>query len=489
MSDAPTQSPAPDDFTSILRNVSTDSRKLENELTRLGQALRAKYNMKLSDALNDMVWNIHSGVEQALSQGREALTRLEQLQDLVRTSALISTSLDLENVLGRVLDTVITLTQAERAYLMLRDHETGKLDIWAARNWDHESLSDAEVFFSRSIVEEAFTRREPIVTTNAQQDERFQGAVSIVKHGLRAVLCIPLTLQTDVVGVLYADNRITQGSFSVSSLPLLAAFGTQAAIAIEKARLHEEELARQKLREELAVGRRIQLSMLPRTTPSIPGWGFSAAYQAAREVGGDFYDFFRLTEDPNTLCIVIADVSDKGVPAALFMAVSRTMIRTSSSGLQSPAQVLQLANLLISQDTSADMFLTAFFAMLDTTNGRLVYANAGHNRPLWWNAASGVLHELRGKGMILGMFEEVKLEEVQIEVQVGDVIVFYTDGVTDAMNEAGDSFGELRLRKIMIDNVGSSAEEIQQAIMASLEEFVGDAAQVDDVTLVVAKWG
>lgn len=472
------------EFIENLQSIQERARKLEGELSRLGQSLR-RYNVRLSDAFNDLLWGIQSEADRAGRLGQEVLTRLEQLQELVRTSALISTSLDLENVLERVLDTVIALTMAERAYLVLRDPETGDLSISAARNWDHERLRDQDFAFSHSIVQAAFVDREPIITTDAQQDERFSDAHSVVQQGLRAVLCIPLLVQTHVVGALYCDNRMTKGTFSRGSVPLLLAFGTQAAIAIEKARLHEAALAAQKLEEELELGRRIQLSMMPRTVPAHAGWTFAAAYQAARQVGGDFYDFFPLPGDVNTLGIVVADVSDKGVPAALFMAQCRTMIRTSTTSQRSPGEALRHANALLQQDGEAEMFLTCFYAMLNLRTGQLVYANAGHNRPLWYH--DGAFYELRAKGVLLGMIEPITLEEVEVGLDYSDVVVFYTDGVTEAMNEVGDLFGVERLQAIVAQTATLTVDEIQAAILDGVAQFVGDAPPSDDVTLVVLK--
>src|SRR5262249_26597994 len=158
----------------------------------------------------------------------------------------------------------------------------------------HENLPADEIVFSRSVVAAALQQAEPVVSTNAQSDTRFQGIDSVISHGLRSILCIPLILNREVVGVMYADNRVHQGIFSQERIPLLATFGTQAAMAIEKARLHTEEITRQRLEEELALGRTIQLSLLPKQNPTFPDWEFATAYQPARLVGGDFYDFFEL---------------------------------------------------------------------------------------------------------------------------------------------------------------------------------------------------
>lgn len=427
---------------------------------------------------------LYKGLERSATQAGEITRQLEQLQGVVRDSALIVTSLELDQVLQEVMDYVISLTGAERAYMVLREHHSGELKIRAARNWDHETLSDDDVVISRSVLSAALNEGTPIITTNAQADERFQAVESVLQFGLRSILCIPLILRGQTVGALYADNRIQQGIFHADRIPLLTAFATQAASAIEKARLHQEEVKQQRLEEELAVGQKIQLGLLPKSTPSVPGWEFAAAYQPARTVGGDFYDFFDFS---GGLGIVIADVADKGIPAALFMALSRTMIRTTALTGCTPSEALIQANALILHDNDSDTFLSAFYAALDTTSGRLIYANAGHNRPLWWRAAQSQTKDLVAKGIVLGLFETINLEEREVQIEPGDILVFYTDGITEAMDMNSQEFGEAHLRATISAYPHASAQEILDAIVGVVKDFIGDAPQSDDFTLVVVK--
>jgi sigma-B regulation protein RsbU (phosphoserine phosphatase) len=235
------------------------------------------------------------------------------------------------------------------------------------------------------------------------------------------------------------------------------------------------------------VGRQIQLGLLPKAYPLVPGWEFAAIYQAARQVGGDLYDFFELPGEPQRLGLVIADVSGKGVPAALFMAFSRTVIRTEAMSGHNPAMVLERANRLITQDNSSRLFVSAFYAILDTHSGQLVYANAGHNWPFWLRVATQELIELEVPGTVLGMFKTIELEEQEIEVAQGDMLLFHTDGVTEAMNMAGQMLGEERLRAILVTDAEASAAQVQQAVLTELEEFTGGTPQSDDFTLFVVK--
>jgi GAF domain-containing protein len=186
-----------------------------------------------------MMRRVQKDVRDVHKTSDRVFTQLLQMQALVDTSALITSSLDLDQVLDGVIDTVIKLTGAERAYLMLRDADSGQLSIRAARNWDQQSMSSGEVVFSEGVIQSALEQGTPIVTVNAQDDARFQDRASVMSHGLRSILCIPLVLREDRIGVLYADNRVSLGVFQEESLPLLTAFANQAAIAIENARLFE----------------------------------------------------------------------------------------------------------------------------------------------------------------------------------------------------------------------------------------------------------
>lgn len=471
------------DLSLTMQQLTDDVQRLETAIHRLSESLQ-KRNLQMSPDVENTLHSLRQRVEQAHKQSEEVVEQSTRLQELVHASALITTSLELEQVLQEVMDSVISMTGAERAYLMLRDGDD--LTIRAARNWETRAEEDA--IFSSSVIREAFAKAEPILTLNAQSDTRFQSRRSVIGYALRSILCIPLMLERRVVGVLYLDNRIKSGVFNKNSVQLLSAFGSQAAIAIEKARLHEEDVQRQRLEKELSVAREIKFSLLPKSCPTVAGWDFAATYQPARRVGGDFYDFFDLAADSARLGIVIADVADKGVPAALFMAMSRTMIRTTALRGSAPSVALRRANDLILKDSNqSDIFLSAFYAALDTHSGQLTYTNGGHNPPFWYKASSGTLQKLTGRGIVLGLFEGIELEDCTIALEPGDMIVFYTDGVTEAMNVDGQEFGEDRLSAAILKNTQADAQIVMNAITDAIAAFTADAPQSDDVTIVVLK--
>jgi sigma-B regulation protein RsbU (phosphoserine phosphatase) len=329
--------------------------------------------------------------------------------------------------------------------------------------------------------------REPLAVENVQEHELPSWAPDWVQEeGFRGHAAVPLTVNSHSVGVLVVNQREPR-LLAEDDMHCLQLMANQAALAIEKARLHEEEVKAQAMEKELEVGRQIQLSMLPQATPVVPGWEFAAYYQAAREVGGDFYDFFELPNVPGHLAMIIADVTGKGVPAALFMARTSKVMQTIGLKSGSPLETLQQTNESIVRDRGAQLLLSALYAELDTSSGRLVYANAGHCRPLWLQSATGQVVELAARGVILGALTEAYLEERDLDVQPGDLLLFYSDGLTEAMNAQRQLFGEEQLAAVLAANQRRSAQEVLEAIVEAVRAFCGNTPQSDDLTLFAVR--
>lgn len=311
------------------------------------------------------------------------------------------------------------------------------------------------------------------------------------------VFLLPLVVQSQPVGALAAranDNQSKAAyvedvlrSIQVSLKLIFAQALGMSDMAMEFTRLHREEVEQQRIEEELSIGHRIQLGLLPLCCPEVPGWEFAAAYCPAQYVGGDLYDFIQLPNEPQQLGLLIADVTGKGIPAALLMAFSRAVIRNESMNDRSPATILQRANHLILEDVRSNLFLSAFYARLDAMNGRLVYANGGHDWPLWLQAQSGEIQFLTTPGKILGLSQDAGLEERTAEIGAGDILVFYTDGVTETRNPAGEFFDEQGLIAIVQANANASAQEVADAIYTAVVDFADTEPLHDDIALVVVK--
>jgi len=233
------------------------------------------------------------------------------------------------------------------------------------------------------------------------------------------------------------------------------------------------------------VARELQASLLPSKTPQISNWEFAAYWKPAREVAGDYYDFVPL--DDGRLGLVIADVSDKGMSAALFMALTRSVLRASVAGTKSPANGIAHANRLICADATRGMFVTLFYALLNPLSGDITYVNAGHNPPLLARADENRMKALTRTGMALGVVEDPGFEERTLHLDPGDFILLYTDGVTDATDAHQQKFGMERLQRVVLDNRREAAMGVVSALERSLEEFVGSTPPFDDVAIVVAR--
>jgi serine phosphatase RsbU (regulator of sigma subunit) len=307
---------------------------------------------------------------------------------------------------------------------------------------------------------------------------------------VRHPLALPLLVWGDVMGALVVDNLNGSAYLSDQRFNILSGVVQQTATAIQNSRLADESVQRQRMEQELDLARQIQASFLPGQVPQVSGWDLAAHWQGARHVSGDFYDFIPLPDfgaADDCWGLVIADVADKGVPAALFTALSRTLVRTVARSGQEPARALALANDLILADSRSDLFVTLFYAILDPEQGTLTYANGGHNLPLHFNGRSGQVTELAAEGMALGVVRGIELEQKTVQLSQGDLVLFYTDGVTDALNDDMQEFGLERLKRVVEAHRDESARAVVRAIDQAVSDFVGHTPQFDDLTLVVLK--
>jgi len=425
-----------------------------------------------------------------VSGGQPLLQGADRLAFLYRISGVFNSSLDLDQVLNTVMDEVVAATHAERGFLVLREPD-GRLEFRAARGLEQRTIDEPAFQVSRGVVERVAREGKPQLTSDAQSDGWLSARQSVVILGLRSILCVPLQLKGNILGVVYVDNRLQVGIFTTGDLELLTAIAATAAAAIENARLYQMAVDKGRMERELQVAREVQASLLPRHMPLVAGWEFAAFWQPAREVAGDFYDFVPISlmqgagSSPG-LGIVIADVSDKGMPAALFMALSRSIVRASVAQGLPPAEGITQANRLICADAMNGMFVSLFYAQLDPLSGQMAYVNAGHNPPLWLHAMSNELGELTRTGMVLGIDASALYGQCTVQLEAGDTVVFYTDGVTDALDAQGEEFGMERLRRVILGQRSAPAAELAAALERAVTGF-GGGAHFDDITVVVAK--
>lgn len=418
--------------------------------------------------------------------------RIHEQATLLRLSSQLLGPLNLDELLDYVVQEVRQLQDVDACAVLLPGPGGQNLYFRAASGWTSDPVAQGfRVPVVGSFSGQVMSSQKPIVRESVRDVDEFPWVPDWFREeDYRAEVVIPMVVQGRSIGVLLIDARQPR-TFDMADIRFLQLMANQAAIAIERVRLRSEELRSQRIEEELAVGRQIQLSMLPPTCPEIEGWDFTAVYEAARQVGGDFYDFFRLSHETDKLGLVIADVSDKGVPAALYMALSRTIIRNTAIDGKTPARALVQTNRFMQNDSRSNMFVTAFYGVLDVVNGRFRYANAGHNPPFIWRAATNQIERLTKHGIVLGILPVIRLEDIETTIAPGDALILYTDGVTEAVNGAYEQYGEERLETAVAHtlaaNPHATAAELAAVIVQNVQTHVGAMSQSDDLTLVIVR--
>jgi serine phosphatase RsbU (regulator of sigma subunit) len=287
-------------------------------------------------------------------------------------------------------------------------------------------------------------------------------------------------------GTIVLGRRAGAAAFTAADRQLLASVAGQAAVAIERAELQRQIVERRALDEELSIGRRIQISLMPRRFPTIDGWEIASAYEPAREVGGDFYDVFRLRDRGDCIGLVVADVTGKGIPAAILMADTRGLIHAAADHGDDPADTLARVNRILVSERASGLFVTVAHARLDTRTGRLILARAGHD-PLHVLRADARLEVLEPPGRLIGMVADLDLTALELSLEPGDAFVGHTDGVTEARSEDGSFYGEERFRALLTGLAGTTAAGIVDAVVADVASFRGRAEPSDDLTLLVVR--
>ncbi len=408
----------------------------------------------------------------------ETLERYKEINLLYTISQKMASCLNPEEVAHLVIEEARKMITANSASVMLLNEKTGSLDIIAASG----AAVESQLVLKRGegIAGNVLQSGKGGIFNDVREVPEFVEGLSEIS----SLICVPLQVEGKTFGVMNISSDIPV-LYTAGDLKLATALATQAAVSIENARLHAEQLERERLVKELEIARNIQQSLLPGETPMFEGAEVTALSLPAKEVGGDFYDFIPVTE--GRLGLVVADVSGKGVPAALFMALSRALMRANALQNEEAAQAVIQTNRLILECASSDLFVTLFYAIVDTTARTLRYVNAGHNPPIFLKKTTGEVLLLEADGMALGVLDPIELEEKEISVGAGDVIVLYTDGVTESINLKDEEFGEERLIQLVKDHQELSAQELIQKIEEVIMTFIEDEPQFDDFTLMVVK--
>jgi serine phosphatase RsbU (regulator of sigma subunit) len=340
-----------------------------------------------------------------------------------------------------------------------------------------------EIRVSRNVMDEVIQRGKSVLTSDAQHDPRFASG-TVVLQGVRSVLAVPLGVSDKVFGLIYADSPIADNRFTEDHLKLLTTLASVAAIRVENARLVESRLQQERLERELQLASEIQQRFQPAAPPPVSGYELQGISFPCYEIGGDYYDFIK--RDDGRLVIALGDVSGKGTAAALLMSSLHAAIHAQSGSHDTLVETISAVNRYLADNIPPNRFVTLFYAELDPDSGAVSFLNAGHNPPLIVHAA-GTVEQLASGGLPLGIKTDAEYREGRTQLQHGDVLVIYSDGVTEAASPSGEEFGPTRLYEVVARNVDSSAAGIRDRIESALTKFSQGTQAADDITLVIVK--
>src|SRR5215468_284943 len=415
----------------------------------------------------------------------------DALAVISRVSLTLLKGLSLDDTLQQVLECVFEVFSADRGYVMLFEAPEGdpkgasELVCKAMKMRKQGAPNDlTNVEISRAISERVLRQGASVLTSDAQQDPRFQDRRSIALGGLRSVMAVPLAVEERISGMIYVDNPFHTNRFIERDLQLLTLIASVAAVRIENVRLLEVQQEQKRLANELALASEIQFRLHPETPPAIPCYDVIGVSFPCYEVGGDYYDFI---EKPDGRYVVaLGDVSGKGTGAALLMSSIHAAVRAHTRTRLSASEIVSEINQYIYDNTPANRYVTLFYSELDPRSHQLTYINGGHNSPLLARA-TGEVTRLDIGGFPVGITPFGDYREGWVEIEPGDVMVINADGVTESLNEEGEEFGEARLIEIVQKNRGRSPAGIRDRIDEALTKFVGRASAVDDLTIVILK--
>lgn len=414
--------------------------------------------------------------------------QLSNRDDLIglisKVGAALLSSKSLKDTLNQIVSLVFESVPADRCLIMLRDENKKDLmKIAVARERD-KNVTPNEVKISRTIIKEVLVKGKSILTSNVRQDPKFVNQ-TISLLGVNGILAVPLSAgESKIFGMIYADTPTYENKFTEEHLNILTTLASVASIRVENATLTEEHIKRERMERELELATEIQQRFHPSETPKINGYELQGISFACYEIGGDYYDF--IPKHDGKMLIALGDVSGKGAAAALLMSSLHAAIHAQTDTRSSLAEMVASVNKYLTNNTPANRFITFFVTELDSENGILSYINAGHNPPLIARK-DGQVEKLVSSSFPLGIMSTAKFVSEKTKLEMGEVLVVFSDGVSEAADMKGEEYGIDRLSEVIRNNAEKSASELRDKIESSISSFTKNSPATDDITLVIVK--
>lgn len=405
-----------------------------------------------------------------------------KLKAVLEITRSLAGMVDLQALLPKILDTLFSIfPHADRGCILLKDETTGQMLPRCIKHRRDEE--DESVKLSRTILNKVLTEKTGILSADAANDARFNAAESISNFTIRSMMCVPLlALDGEPMGIINIDTQNPRTQFQSDDLDLLMAVAGQAALSYESARLLVTYMEKQKQDAEMNIARSVQRALLPESMPEAPGYDFYASYEAAQAVGGDYYDCILLERDK--VCLAFGDVAGKGVPASLVMSRLSSVVRNTLEFVQDAGPLVEKINSHMCNNAIEGRFVTFVLVIVDLKSHKISCVNAGHMSPIF-RRADGKLEEFAedSVGLPIGVVDGFSYDVVQRVLQPGETAVIFTDGVSEAMNPAGDLYGFDRLREIIAKGPADAAG-LGQLILTDVKRHANGRPQNDDITLM-----
>lgn len=422
-------------------------------------------------------------VERLIQENQRLKKAVEELSVLNEIATAINSTWSLDKIVNLIVQKCVKFLKVEQAAVMLLDEEEQDKGFQTMVRKADTSASFLPFRLDTHLTGWMLKHQKPLLVNNLCEDDRFAGLIE-KDCPIKSLLSVPLIFKGNMIGLLTAFNQKSPEGFTSESQRLLSIIATQSAQVIQNARLLDKEKELVRVREEMRMAYEIQVNLLPKSAPEIPGYDIAGKSIPAKFVGGDYFDFIPAGE--NRLAFCLGDVTGKGMPAALLMSNIQAAIHSQVISAPQPRDCMRNTNTIIYQNTGMGKFVTMFYGVLDFTTHRIVYCNAGHDYPFFLESPES-LSRLETGGLVLGFVPVHQYEEAEISVAPSCCLVLYSDGVPEAMNQQGEEFGEERLLEVIRENLNLSAHSLVEAIIEVVRGHAGDTPQSDDITLLVIR--
>jgi len=428
---------------------------------------------------------IHHFASETERKALEARIELSKREHLIEATKKLNSTLDLEMLLQIILDIALDMVHGDRGTVYLFDERKGEFWAKVAKGLEGNERVKIHLGMGQGIAGYVGATGDTINIPDAYLDPRFSPDVDkSTGYRTKSILCMPMRNNDGkIIGVFQLLNK-RMGIFTQADEVLIDGLSVHAALAIENARLHEQERQKIQLERDLVAAREVQMSLVPKHVPEVRGYEFAACTIPAKQIGGDLFDFHPISGTRLAFCL--GDVSGKGLPASLLMANTLALLRSQAISHTSVHETMQRTNRQLSEYIGSDKFVTLFFGVLDTSTHQLRFSNAGHEQPFVLSGNTPV-QRLDAGGIPLGMVEEFAYAEDMVQLGPGDMVVVSSDGISEAMNAQGEQFGEERLGEVLKRHQTASASVLLQHVITAVQDYVGSAPPSDDITMVVVK--